>query len=790
MAAVEGAARQTGSYLTHHSRADDAIRELDHREWRAVLVDITTPGASRFCHEARARRALFNVPLLGMTPQLTDLAFSNAFRWGADDVVPLGLSAPVVARLAALPEAPPAPDPARGEAIVGDADRGRCDVIGRVLANAGYAVRYATDLVSARYYLAKKGVTLFVINEELADPPALIEEARTHGNTASWVITAKQRNIDETRDALRGVERVAVMSAHGPPENVLFALDFLNPSRGAARRAQVRALYGTMVFFRSEGEEEDQCGYTYSVSGNGLYVRTLLPAPAGRLWIEIEPPKAARRVRLLGEVAWSRTFGQGGAETAPPGFGVRLTSGLGEDLELWVSGFHTLEGAKPDPHVVPEVKFTPQPFRVPLPASLSQAPRASFVSRASQPIIAVTETRPSRPPELPLATVPAPPPVATTPPPPETAEPQTLPILEEATARRSDGPPKTPASIARMLDALTPMPVTADRAASIDPEVPADVELGPADATPAPADATLAPKDSAPSEPIAAGPPPKPIPPEDAPYQGVPDKVTTLGAVDADSEPGPARRSHSEAALAESVRTDAKVTEPEARTPTPAAPVALEPLELAEPAPVPPPAGKTQRAQRPRRAVWVLGAAVLVVSVVWAARPPEAQRPSREGVAAATASPSPGPTAAARSAGTPETGAPTLPVGTVEASLSEPDSSPPPASVQPAETRERPESAPPDAGTLAEDECWLRVTSDADATVFVHGIDVGRTNQWLRSRCGFRFIRLGAAPGQWLSEGTPHRLPCREAVTIAVGTTETSEPVGVSEGDPGAAEAP
>jgi hypothetical protein len=91
-------------------------------------------------------------------------------------------------------------------------------------------------------------------------------------------------------------------------------------------------------------------------------------------------------------------------------------------------------------------------------------------------------------------------------------------------------------------------------------------------------------------------------------------------------------------------------------------------------------------------------------------------------------------------------------------------------------TSEAPSKPPaPDVATLAEDECWLLVEAHLDAAVFVHGIDLGRTNQWLRSRCGFRFIRLGAAPGQWLSEGTPHRLPCRQAVTIEI---EPSEPFG------------
>lgn len=781
MAAVEGAARQTGSYLTHHSRADEAIRELDHREWRAVLVDITTPGASRFCHEARARRALFNVPLLGLTPQLTDLAFSNAFRWGADDVVLLGLSTPVAARLQALPEAPPAPDPARGEAVVADADRGRCDVIGRVLANAGYSVRYATDLVSARYYLAKKGVTLFVVNEELGDPRALIDEARAHDNPASWVVTAKQRSIETTRNTLLGLENVAVMSAHGPPENVLFALDFLKPAEGATRRAQVRALHGTMVFFRGEGEEEDHCGYTYSVSGNGMYIRTLLPPPTGQLWVEVEPPRAARRVRLLGRVAWARTFGQSGAETAPPGFGVKLVSGLGGDLDLWLAGFQSLEGAKPDPHVVPEVKFTPQPFRVPLPATLSQAPRTSYVSRPSQPIIAVTASGSASTAALakPAPEEQHPSPDAST----QAGEVSEFAVAAPRVERPSEGAPRTPASILRVLDALTPMPAPGENSEPA-PSVP-EAELPPVEA---PRSAPPEAKQSE-SDPATVVPPPKPALTETPLHQHMPDKVTTLDHFDPDVDRPLPRTSHSEAAIVDAPAspeplarleaatpghpatpsTPAPSAAPSPLTPTPAAPTALEPLELDDGARIPTEPAPAPAPTRSWGPLIALAGVVVVLSVVWASRTQGPVTESTEPVPpttpkAPTVEAAPASTAASPAAESESTEVRTPSVDSALAATS----AAPTVAASPAEGTTEPE---PDPKTLAEDESWLRVQASVDAAVFVHGIDLGRTNQWLRSRCGFRFIRLGAAPGQWLSEGTPHRLPCQRALTIRVEPT-------------------
>jgi hypothetical protein len=74
----------------------------------------------------------------------------------------------------------------------------------------------------------------------------------------------------------------------------------------------------------------------------------------------------------------------------------------------------------------------------------------------------------------------------------------------------------------------------------------------------------------------------------------------------------------------------------------------------------------------------------------------------------------------------------------------------------------RPLPEPPDASKLPEDSAYLLVRSEVDANVFVHGVVMGKTNQWLESRCGFRFLRLGTVPGQWLSEGKPVKLGCRK----------------------------
>ncbi|HEX2736007.1 MAG TPA: hypothetical protein VHM70_30610 [Polyangiaceae bacterium] len=396
LAALENACRHTGYEATILSRADDAIHELDRPLVRALVVDLTTPGAARFCQEARARRALFNVPLIALSPKLTDLAFSNAQRWGADDVVALGAMEPLRARLEFIPEiTAPLASATRGEAVIADPDRGRCDVLGRVLANAGFNVKYATDPVATRFYLSKTNIRLFVLNTELNEPVQLISEARASGNHADWIVTTKTLGVEAAREELKALDRVIVMPSHGPPENVLFAINLLQPSSEAQRRTEVRALHAAIVQFSALGWSYDEHGFTYSVSAGGLYLRTLIRPPKERIWLELTPPNVPRKVRLLGEVAWSRTFGQPGAETAPAGFAVRIVEGQGDDLALWQQGFQSLEVKSNGAYGVPELRPSTTSFRIPLPSHppgrgaslnpgrLSLGPQANALPRTS-----------------------------------------------------------------------------------------------------------------------------------------------------------------------------------------------------------------------------------------------------------------------------------------------------------------------------------------------------------------------------------------------------------------------
>lgn len=757
-AALEIARRDAGFDVTHVSRTDEAIDQLDRAPWRAVLVDLTTPGASRLCHEARARQALFNVPLVALSPKLTDLAFSNAFRWGADDVVRLGAAEPLAARLRAVPAEPiPRIDPSRGKAVIADPERGRCDVVGRVLSNAGYEVVYATDATSARDYARKPSVELFVLNADLTDPVRLLDEARLIGSEARWVLTTKQRNVPRLRSELGGQQHVLVMSSHGPPENILFAINLLSPPSAEGARAEVRALHGSVVLFRAVGEERDEHGFTYSVSATGLYIRSVLPPPAEELWLELQPPNIARRVRLQARVAWNRGFGKAGAETAPPGFGLRILGGLGNDQEIWLEGFRSLDIRNTEPHELPELRSTSGAFRLPLPSSRPPTPAEQAVA-GSRSLAAAVELRPRMVP-------------------PARIEVASEPVISDA--------PDSPVEAAKSS--------AADDAAQLEPhEIPTDELIS------------------------------EPLQPRPARSGGT---VLGLGDIDLTAEAPPATHAVRAEAPRDSTEfldsdllttpTDLSVSQPiEALQPPPLVgddrPSASDSPTLpqidpeqspSEPAPA---VGSTQppdNTERSSPARWGWLAAVLLTvagALIFAVRMPKdaptaSQRYSPEATSLTpagsgtnqprTSSGAKEPAAAAVSELTPPADAIESPTSPTPEARSAPAVSSQPAafpseatpsvvtsaaSTAPAGAapKDASDTPPTDPATLPADQGYLLVKSAADARVFVHGIDAGPTNAWLRSKCGTRFIRLGSAPGEWVSRGIARRVRCRSSTQL------------------------
>ena len=345
---IAEAAGSAGFPVAIVGRCEEAAKALEVARPFAMIVKMDAPGAEQACAYFRSQAWLSRVPIFGVAPESTDVAFTELFTWGGDDLVSIASPYPVLRRLRGLPAAPAAPPPAAHGAgapslravVAGPVATWR-SLIGRALHSGGFAVSFAATPEALAEESLADGVRVVVAASDLPGGGAVaaLESARQRGSKAPWIVVTPPKGIADAIATIEALGPAATMDAFAPPENILFVVNELLAARGVDKRVSPRLLYGTAVAFRLAGRAEDEVGFTYNVSAGGAYVRTLdPPEPGQEVWLELWPPRSERRVRLAGHVAWRRAFGPVGTSTVPAGFGVKLTEGLSGDLDRWRGG--------------------------------------------------------------------------------------------------------------------------------------------------------------------------------------------------------------------------------------------------------------------------------------------------------------------------------------------------------------------------------------------------------------------------------------------------------------------
>jgi DNA-binding response OmpR family regulator len=339
--ALSLAAEQAAFTLHAAESPEEAGRWLESHDALAMLLD--TEASESLAVQTRSSARHARLPMIALAREMGDLCFSDAFSWGADDVLPLSSTRPLLTRLRTLPrETPTLPTAGRGTALVAETDQTRRTVVGRVLRNAGYSVMFAVTREDARTFAQKEDIALAVLNSELADDYATtIAAARSAGSKANFLVCAMPRDLKTIRASFEGLTGVGVIDAYAPPENVLFASNELKGGAVNNRRSP-RILYGTTVAFRGAGREKDDYGFSYNISEGGLYVRTLAPPEDDEVWVELCPPRSERRVRVVGKIAWRRRFNHNENATVPPGFGLSIVDGAKADIQAWNDAYSAI----------------------------------------------------------------------------------------------------------------------------------------------------------------------------------------------------------------------------------------------------------------------------------------------------------------------------------------------------------------------------------------------------------------------------------------------------------------
>jgi hypothetical protein len=312
-----------------------------------ALVDVDDPAAEDEAIALRRDPAHATTPLIGIAADANEVAFSTSYGFGGDDVIPAREVRKLLPRARVLQSSSTsmvAPQ-RRGVAIVASDDRKRRVTVGRLLHGAGYSIEFAGDATEASTIAQKFSAKLVVLDSgvDAVGTLAQIKRARLGGLTANWVLVVPPRHIAQLSPLVDPLPYVALGDAFAPPENVLFVANELARGGGTEGRGSARLLFGATVHFRLAGRDEDDIGFSYNVSQTGLYVRTLVAPPAKSVvWVELQPPRCDRRVRLEGVVQWRRPFGPNDQATVPTGFGFEITDGSKADRERYVEGYKAL----------------------------------------------------------------------------------------------------------------------------------------------------------------------------------------------------------------------------------------------------------------------------------------------------------------------------------------------------------------------------------------------------------------------------------------------------------------
>jgi hypothetical protein len=327
-------------------QGEGSLPEVEEVLPLAIALRMDAPNAGQTCARIRSHARLAPVPILGVSDELNDLAFTELFVWGGDDVVSFSTSQPMTRRLRGLvSSASPKSQRLSSEkpqVVIAGLDAPWRTILGRSLYNGGFSVRFAVSVEGLVSECVDGSVAVAVISDDMdaeSGAQAALAALRLRGSKLPCVLVVPPKRIAGVTAAVSARGPVSVADGFAPPENVLFLVNELLAPRGVDKRASARLLYGTAAAFRPAGRDADEIGFVYNVNAGGLYIRTLAPPDAGQeIWVELWPPRSERRVRLSGKVAWRRGFGALGS-TVPAGFGVEILEGLAGDFGRWKSGY-------------------------------------------------------------------------------------------------------------------------------------------------------------------------------------------------------------------------------------------------------------------------------------------------------------------------------------------------------------------------------------------------------------------------------------------------------------------
>jgi CheY-like chemotaxis protein/Tfp pilus assembly protein PilZ len=323
---------------------DSVLSSVKNRKPDAVFISCESSIGKATCNFLALGIGDEKIPMFGLTKGISELNFGEFLSWGGHDVLDISDIDGLVPRLRAVRKLPVSfkgTTLSRGRALVADLDEDRSAMTSKVMRLAGYDVTLTKNSIEAERIAMEGNISLMVIDVKMSPASGIdiITKLSKFGKKIPTILCAPPKFSKEERRYLSEFAHVIWHDSFSPPHNLMFLANKLMDTHIESLRAHPRLLYGTCVWFRKAGQEEDTIGLTYNVSEGGVFIATMMPLETGEIvWLELTPPRAERRVRLEGISVWINGFGPNGKATAPPGVGVCVVDGSKNDLERYREG--------------------------------------------------------------------------------------------------------------------------------------------------------------------------------------------------------------------------------------------------------------------------------------------------------------------------------------------------------------------------------------------------------------------------------------------------------------------
>lgn len=327
-------------------RARDLPETLASESLAALIIGSETSDLGKLMISLRLDEALASVPTILYMSTLDAKQLKSAYRQGVDDYLIDGAKEQFTALMATLKNENPWSTGAApaGRIILAHHDRMERVKLSRVLRRNGFDVFFVSSMEELENALEEEMPRAVVTSSQLPGP-SIGEIVDAHGGeTLPLVLLTSDDPEKRLPASVLNRPKTALLESGSDVSGLTFIINELcAPQRPKGFRKSARLLYGTPVSFVHGDGETAFYGFTYNISIDGVYIRTLTPLPVpSRMDISFKPPFGTRRIIANAQVAWVKLFGQEDGPISPPGMGVQFTSMMDDDRADHESGYKWL----------------------------------------------------------------------------------------------------------------------------------------------------------------------------------------------------------------------------------------------------------------------------------------------------------------------------------------------------------------------------------------------------------------------------------------------------------------